>query len=116
MSASRRLLRTTSRPRNVLSHSTSRRSRSFFARVAKSVAIAQPTPAPPSQTSKPLTTLQEANPRNLPEVWFNPTFPYGHGVPPLGQGPDKPPDERKVKLGKSELAAFSPYESCRSGK
>lgn len=102
MSASHRLLRTTSptTSRDVLSRSTGRRSRSFFARIAKPAAPAQHTPAPPSKTSKPLTTLQEANPRNLPEVWFNPTFPYASGVP-LGQGPDKPPDERKVKLGKT---------------
>ncbi|PSR93632.1 hypothetical protein BD289DRAFT_364404 [Coniella lustricola] len=50
--------------------------------------------APIPKTFKPLTTLQET-PRNLPEAWFNPTFPYSN------QGGDKPPDERKVKLGKT---------------
>lgn len=105
MSASRRLVRTTSSTatsQNVLNRSTTRRSRSFFARIAKPVATAQSSPATPSKTSKPLTTLQEANPRNLPEVWFNPTYPYANGAP-LGQNPNRPPDERKVKLGKSKL-------------
>lgn len=104
MSASSRLLRTStssSTSSHALTSATGRRSTSFFARTAKPVAVAQPSSASPSQTSKPLTTLQEANPRNLPEVWFNPTFPYRNGLPPLGQGPERPPDERKVKLGKS---------------
>lgn len=119
MSASRPLLRTTSSTataRHVLNQSTARRPRSFFARLAKPVATAQPTPAPPAHISKPLTTLQQANPRNLPEVWFNPTFPYSNGVPPLGQGPDKPPDERKVKLGKSAVPHPPPQKKREKGK
>lgn len=87
-----------------------RRSRSFFARPAKSSAVQQPASTSSSKASKPLTTLQEANPRNLPEVWFNQTFPYGKAVPPLGQGPDRPPDERKVKLGKSMSHSY-PYSN-----
>ncbi|KAK7746831.1 hypothetical protein SLS53_002019 [Cytospora paraplurivora] len=104
MSASCRLLRTTSpSSKNAVSRTTAaRRSRSFLAGlIPTGTAQTIPTPTPSSGASKPLTTLQEANPRNLPEVWFNPTFPYAYTTPPLGQGPNKPPDERKAKLGKT---------------
>ncbi|KAK4190234.1 hypothetical protein QBC35DRAFT_429056 [Podospora australis] len=51
-------------------------------------------------TKKPLTTLQEANPRNLPEVWINYEQPFF--TPSSSNDPDKPPDQdRKVKLGKT---------------
>lgn len=117
MSAPRRVLRTTT-PRsseNVMSRAaTGCRSRSFFARATKTPGAQQPAASPSSSSSsnlssskayKPLTTLQEANTRNLPEVWFNSTFPYGHSTP---SGPDKPPDERKVKLGKSASRPLPP--------
>lgn len=102
MSASSRLLRTTSSSpssapaRHALTAAATRRSTSFWARTPK-----KPQPVAVT-TAKPLTTLQPANPRNLPEVWFSPTFPYRYGLPPLGPGPEKPPDERKAKLGKSQ--------------
>lgn len=115
MSAPRRVLRTTTlhSSENVLSRAaTGCRSRSFFARATKTPGAQQPAASPSSSSSpssskayKPLTTLQEANTRNLPEVWFNSTFPYGHGIP---SGPDKPPDERKVKLGKSASRLLPP--------
>lgn len=99
-----RLSRTASaHPKNVVTRAAARRSRSFLAGFlpAAAQAASAPAPAPPSSTSKSLTTLQEANTRNLPEVWFNPTFPYANTTPPLGQGPNKPPDDRKAKLGKT---------------
>ncbi|CAN8103977.1 unnamed protein product [Discula destructiva] len=101
MSASRRVLRTNSStsPHNVLHRST--RSQASFAGLAKAAAAAQTAPSAALTTSKPLTTLQEANPRNLPDLWFNQAFPYRKDLPPLGQGQNKPPDERKVKLGKT---------------
>lgn len=103
MSASRRLLRTTTpSSTNVVNSTASRRSRSFLAGlVPTSPAQTTPTPTSSSGSSKPLTTLQEANPRNLPEVWFNPTYPYANTTSSPGKGPNKPPDERKVKLGRT---------------
>ncbi|KAK2607777.1 hypothetical protein N8I77_006429 [Diaporthe amygdali] len=101
-----RLSRTSSaHSQNVVTRAVGRRSRSFLAGFLPVTAQTAPAPAstPSSSTSKPLTTLQEANTRNLPEVWFNPTFPYANTntTPPLGQGPNKPPDDRKAKLGKT---------------
>lgn len=108
MSAPRCFLRTSSPSSSSSSNAlmirrTGRRSRSFFAHAIKTVTVAQNNSTPSSKASKPLTTLPEANSRNLPDLWFSPTFPYGNGIPPLGQGPDKPPDGRKAKLGKSEF-------------
>ncbi len=63
-------------------------------------------PAAPATTGKPLTTLQEANPRNLPEVWFNSTFPVATVPPPPGFERNRTPDDdRNVKLGKSECCS-----------
>ncbi|KAG8160342.1 hypothetical protein KVR01_009878 [Diaporthe batatas] len=100
-----RLSRTASaHPKNVVTRPAARRSRSFLAGFLPAAAQATtslPAKAQSSSTSKSLTTLQEANTRNLPEVWFSPTFPYANTTPPLGQGPNKPPDDRKAKLGKT---------------
>lgn len=54
----------------------------------------------PSSTSKGLTTLQEANPRNLPELWFTPTLPDSKAP---GFDSWRPPSDqdRNVKLGKT---------------
>ncbi|CAK7241502.1 MAG: hypothetical protein STHCBS139747_002964 [Sporothrix thermara] len=62
------------------------------------------TTAPSASSSQPLTTLPEAHSRNLPDVWFDATFPLQ--MDSLGGGPStqpggKPPDERTVKLGKT---------------
>ncbi|KAH8907083.1 hypothetical protein BR93DRAFT_968632 [Coniochaeta sp. PMI_546] len=56
-----------------------------------------------SPTTKPLTTLQEANPRNLPEVWFNNFLPGSNNAffQPSQPNPSKRPDDNKVKLGKT---------------
>lgn len=101
-----RLSRTASaHPRNVVTTAAARRSRSFLAGFLPAAAQATtslPAPVPSSSISKSLTTLQEANVRNLPEVWFSPTFPHANTTPPLGRGPNRPPDDRKAKLGKSE--------------
>lgn len=109
MSASYQLLRTITllpSSNNVarVTGSTVGRSRSFFTRTTKPIIASQNVSTAkikPAESSKPITTLQEANPRNLPDLWFNPTLPYGNGRPPLGQGTDKQPNERKLKLGKS---------------
>lgn len=72
--------------------------------------------ASPSSRSRPgahpqsLTTLPEAHSRNLPEVWFNATFPsrsggFGSGLGGATQPGGKPPDERTLKLGKSKSPA-----------
>ncbi|CAK7209347.1 hypothetical protein SCUCBS95973_000408 [Sporothrix curviconia] len=58
---------------------------------------------PSSASSQRLTTLPEAHPLNLPDVWFNATFPLQtdkFGGPSAHPG-GKPPDERTVKLGKT---------------
>ncbi len=71
---------------------------------------AQAASAPRSQAGarpQSLTTLPEAHPRNLPEVWFNATFPPQQRSEQDSRGGlggphrDRPPDERAVKLGKS---------------
>jgi len=82
--------------RLVRSQSALRRLRTLLGRKQ-----ARPRPAW-SGAAKPLTTLQEANPSNLPEVWFNSTFP--------GFEQNKPPDQRNVQLGtsKKESPASSP--------
>lgn len=73
-------------------------------------------PALPAEThAKALSTLQESLPRSpryddgflrdLPprqNVHPGPSSPRAHGDNSFGTDPDKPPDERKVKLGKSE--------------
>jgi hypothetical protein len=52
--------------------------------------------------SSRLTTLQDANPGNLPDLWFSSTFPrFENGG---GLSPREPKDERKAKLGKSMFA------------
>ncbi len=63
----------------------------------------------PASAAKPLTTLQEANPRNLPEVWFNSTFPLANVPPPPSfDSHNRAPNDRNVKLGKSTFATL-PY-------
>ncbi|KAL8364998.1 hypothetical protein RB595_004014 [Gaeumannomyces hyphopodioides] len=63
---------------------------------------ATPAAPPRSRTRATLTTLQAANPRNLPEVWFSSTFPLTDIAPPDGGFGKRPePDERKLKLGKT---------------
>ncbi|KAI6360278.1 hypothetical protein MCOR25_006778 [Pyricularia grisea] len=85
---------TTARPR-VANLSTLRRLRAAVSAAAR--AAQAPRPA----TTAKLTTLQEANPRNLPEVWFRSTFPFGGPQPVMPNGGSPPPDPRKVKLGKT---------------
>ena len=94
MSATNSLIR--SRP-NVVSPSALGRLRSLLAGQSSE-------PASPSSRAKALTTLQEANPRNLPEVWFSSTFPrpeLPRSSPGFEQNPPPGPDGTKVKLGKS---------------
>lgn len=91
---------TTARPR-VANLSTLRRLRAAVSAAARA---AQARPA----TTAKLTTLQEANPRNLPEVWFRSTFPFGGPQPVMPNGRSPPPDPRKVKLGKSECDFIFP--------
>ncbi|CAK7564044.1 MAG: hypothetical protein SEPTF4163_001927 [Sporothrix epigloea] len=57
----------------------------------------------PFSAPAPLTALPEASSRNLPQVWFNATFPPQSGGPDSisAQPGGKPPDERTVKLGKT---------------
>lgn len=90
---------TTARPR-VANLSTLRRLRAAVSAAAR--AAQAPRPA----TTAKLTTLQEANPRNLPEVWFRSTFPFGGPQPVMPNGGSPPPDPRKVKLGKSECGSI----------
>ncbi|TLS25566.1 hypothetical protein PpBr36_07438 [Pyricularia pennisetigena] len=85
---------TTTRPR-VANLSTLRRLRAAVSAAAR--AAQAPRPA----TTAKLTTLQEANTRNLPEVWFRSTFPFGGTQPVMPNGQSPPPDPRKVKLGKT---------------
>ncbi|KAB5582511.1 hypothetical protein GE09DRAFT_1246267 [Coniochaeta sp. 2T2.1] len=100
MSGSNRLLQSST---NVLKPATLGSRRCRLSSPAPPSAL---TPTPSSSTTKPLTTLQEANPRNLPEVWFNHTAPRPQNAffqpsqpSPSNKVPD--PDENKVKLGKT---------------
>lgn len=98
MSAPNKLLRS---PSQAVRLSTVGRLRSLLSGPL-SQGNAGPSTAPLCPIAKPLTTLQDANPRNMPEVWFNPAFPLSnpsHSHRPSGQ----PPDDNKVKLGKSKL-------------
>jgi len=62
-------------------------------------------PTNPPSAVKALTTLQEANPRNLPEVWFSSSSPRTElpGPPRFDPNPPPDPNGRNVKLGKSAL-------------
>ncbi|KAL8396915.1 hypothetical protein RB594_003852 [Gaeumannomyces avenae] len=63
---------------------------------------ATPAAPPRSRTRATLTTLQAANPHNLPEVWFSSTFPLADVAPPDGGFGKRPEsDQRKLKLGKT---------------
>lgn len=57
--------------------------------------------APQGSSSKPITTLQEANPRNLPEVWLSSSYPSSNIQGSPGAGKPESPDKNKVELGKT---------------
>lgn len=112
MSGSNRLLQSSS---NVLKPSTG--GGRLACRLASPAAAVGSTSSPKptsSPSTKPLTTLQEANPRNLPEVWFNNTPPRRNNNAFFFQSsqpsPGKGPDDNKVRLGKSELSLSPPPE------
>lgn len=86
---------TTTTKAHIANISTLRRLRAVIS------AAARPTQAPRPTTTAKLTTLQEANPRNLPEVWFRSNFPLSGHQPTMPDGRSPPPDPRKVKLGKT---------------
>ncbi|OIW27314.1 hypothetical protein CONLIGDRAFT_682376 [Coniochaeta ligniaria NRRL 30616] len=104
MSGSNRLLQSSS---NVLKPSAAvGHLRCRLSSPAAGGAATSPLKPTSSPTTKPLTTLQEANPRNLPEVWFNHTLPRpnNNGFFQPSQpnpNPSKGPDDNKVKLGKT---------------
>ncbi|KAM7200952.1 hypothetical protein V8F33_003618 [Rhypophila sp. PSN 637] len=52
-----------------------------------------------TQRIPPLQNVDTRQPRTTPQAWFNSNFPLRQNE--LGTNPDKPPDERKVKLGKT---------------
>lgn len=99
MSGSNRVLRS---PSCLLKPSTIGRIRCRLSTPAATSLAPKTTPTTPP--AKPHTTLQEANPRNLPEIWFDSTFPLSNNhafFQPSSPTPSNEPDENKVKLGKS---------------
>ncbi|CAK7202899.1 hypothetical protein SEUCBS139899_005626 [Sporothrix eucalyptigena] len=101
-SAIRRHLSTGAATASVASKARRQLLRSLLASSRLSTPSSTPN-SPSSSSSQFLTTLPEAHSRNLPDVWFNATFPpqsdkFGG---PAAQPGGKPPDERTVKLGKT---------------
>ncbi|KAK0626176.1 hypothetical protein B0T14DRAFT_425020 [Immersiella caudata] len=60
-----------------------------------------PTPTPSLLTQSNLPPKLQAQ-HNPPTVWFSPNFPLQSDLSnPVGTSPDKSPDDRKVRLGKT---------------
>jgi hypothetical protein len=75
--------------------------------IAPCYRVRQPAACPVTRTSRTLATVNPGQ-KALPDVWFTGSTPR-HNIPnPPGSDPQKPPDERTVKLGKSKHTPHFP--------